>query len=91
MSEEGVNLDGMDIEDLNSFSENVVLDPDAVASVLFPSKPANYIAATKLLCGYANSKAMAMRVRAEGQIDLALKYEAVCERLYKLLPEFARW
>lgn len=88
---DGINLDGMDPADLVEFWDKVTKEPNVTAKEIFPSCPKNYVAATKLLAGYALNKSVAMKCRIDGLIQMALHYEAVCDRLYKLLPEFARW
>jgi len=40
---------------------------------------------------YAWNKITAIVCRSEGKIDAALMYESICERIYKELPEFAKW
>jgi hypothetical protein len=43
------------------------------------------------LSTYANLKAQAMERRAEGEINAALRAEALCEQLYQTLPDEWRW
>ncbi len=43
------------------------------------------------LAEYARMKAQAMRQRMRGNIEGALIHEATCERIYALLPQWARW
>jgi hypothetical protein len=45
----------------------------------------------KLLKAYAINKAVAIEERAEGNIEEAQKYEAICERIYKELSAQAKW
>ena len=40
---------------------------------------------------YASSKALAMDARLDGNIDLAIRVEKFCDRLYEKLPERLRW
>jgi len=61
------------------------------ARTLFPDEPQGYVAAACYLTHYAANKAIAMGLRVAGMIADALRYEAICDRLYKELPEFARW
>jgi hypothetical protein len=58
---------------------------------LFPERPKGYVAATRALANYAANKSTAMRCRAKGEVQTAIMYEEICERIYKHLPEFARW
>jgi hypothetical protein len=43
------------------------------------------------LFSYSRYKAASMDCRLEGEIAEAVKYENVCDSLYKDLPEWARW
>lgn len=43
------------------------------------------------LAAYCRHKAAAIMLRQSGHVDLALKREAYCDRLYGQLPEWARW
>ncbi len=40
---------------------------------------------------YAWNKWTAMALRKEGKIALALGYEAICDRLYKQMPDDIKW
>lgn len=65
--------------------------PVAAARELFPDRPAGYITVTKQLGHYAVNKATAMRARLDGNVQTALIYESICERIYSRLPEWGRW
>lgn len=43
------------------------------------------------LAFYARKKATAIRTRLSGEINIALKSEKNCDRLYNKLPQWARW
>lgn len=47
--------------------------------------------ATADLANYASNKATAMQCRLRGDITTALRYEGICDRIYKALPEVAQW
>lgn len=85
-----MNLDAMPANNLwalfNRLSHRLIKE----ARKLFPEKPQGYVGAARTLKRYAASKATAMSLRATGNIAAALRYEAICERLYKELPDFAR-
>lgn len=40
---------------------------------------------------YAQYKEQAMIYRMGGDIEMALSNEEICEKIYKTLPEWARW
>ena len=44
-----------------------------------------------VLAAYADCKAMAMRHRIRGEIDLAQRHEKRCEMLFDMLPSSWRW
>ena len=65
--------------------------PAGIGRIMFPNRPKGYVRATRNLAHYAYNKATAMRCRLKGDITAALMYEAICERIYNNLPEYARW
>lgn len=86
------NLDAFtDPNELWDFAERAVRSPRIVACEIFGSMSAGRTRATKDLGHYAHNKATAMRCQLAGDILAASKYEAICERIYSGLPEFARW
>ena len=64
--------------------------PIALARQLFPNREKGYVRATKMLGCYASNKATAISCRLNGQIDSALMYEGICDRIYNELPDWAR-
>ncbi len=86
-----VNLDAMTPDDLWEIHNRLHQHPVLEARKLFPEKPQGYVAAAHTLKNYCANKAVAMKLRLEGRIAVALRYEAICERLYGELPDFARW
>ena len=85
------NLDGQSAEDLREFAKDVTEDVYVIALAMFPTQPPDYLDACDTLGAYAVTKAIAMEYRAAGNIAQAIVLEAACERLYNLLPKFARW
>ena len=56
--------------------------------------PMDYIEADRVLerlAVYCATKAQAMRHRAQGNVSVALIFEARLEAQYNALPEWARW
>jgi hypothetical protein len=86
-----MNLDGTDKDELWDLHNRLQRHPVIEARKLFPDRPRGYVAAARTLRNYAANKATAMGLRAEGKISTAMMYEAICERLYGDLPEFAQW
>src|SRR5687768_3881619 len=54
----------------------------ARARELFPHRPRGYVVATSMLSHYASNKATAMECRLRGDVETALMYEGICERIY---------
>lgn len=65
--------------------------PVAEARRLFPDRPEGYLRAARTRKHYTANKATAVGLRLAGKVAEALQYEAICDRLYAELPEFARW
>lgn len=86
-----MNLDAMDQAELSALHQRLSQHPVTEARTLFPERPKGYIKAARRLGCYAINKATAMKLRLDGKIVAALRYEGICERLYQQLPDFARW
>ncbi len=86
------NLDGVHQDELWEFWQATnSVRPIVMARRLFPDRPKGYVAVTRDLGNYAANRATAMKCRLEGQIDTALMYESICERIYQRLPDYAKW
>lgn len=88
-----LNLDSyIDPQDLwEIWKRTSTVRPIAFARQLFPLAPSGYVRATKNLGHYAANKATAMQCRLRGEIQSALMYEGICDRIYDQLPEYAKW
>ena len=83
-----LNLDSESPESLMAFwSRTNSVRPIAFARQLFPDCPRGFVRATKDLGYYASNKATAMSCRLRGDINAALMYEEICDRLYRQLPD----
>ena len=58
---------------------------------LFPTGGKDTKRATADLACYASNKATAIDCRIRGDINAALMYEQICDRIYSRLPAFAKW
>lgn len=99
------NPDGCDSDELKSLAVYIGqgVRPMAQSAALFPNErveaiegykptaPMGRLFVTKTLRHYCWNKIAAMVLRAKGEIDKALVYEAICERLYNSLPTWAKW
>jgi hypothetical protein len=61
------------------------------AELLFDGRHKGYMRAAKDVANYAANKAAAMRCRLSGDVQTALMYEGICNRIYDKLPSYARW
>lgn len=86
------NLDGLDESTLLELGRAPLgVRPITQARLVFPDQPKGYLQAFKSLCNYAMNKAVAMQLRREGKLETAQQYESICETIYNLLPDYARW
>lgn len=88
-----LNLDSMEYDQLVDFASRFVghgVRPIRAARELFPDKPTGYVESTRLLRSYAWNKATAVSLRLAGNIDSAIQYENICDRIYTELPDYAK-
>ena len=96
-SAQNLNLDAMPHSELVEFAIAVgggtaCGHPSIKAArALFPDRPKGYVVATGDLRAYAWNKATAMQCRLRGEIETALIYEGIGDRIYDRLPDWARW
>jgi hypothetical protein len=85
------NLDAMPHDELMTFWATYQRSGRKRAIELFGQKREGYTRVASDLANYASNKATAMGCRVRGDIQTALMYEGICDRIYKSLPEWARW
>lgn len=85
------NIDCMSNAELNAFAESPLRKPIKKARAMFPERPRGYVTARYNLNHYAWNAIAARSCRLRGDITGAQVYELICDRIYKELPEFARW
>jgi hypothetical protein len=83
------NIDAMEQADLMRFWNRHQRGIDSRA--MFPDGGKGTKTATADLANYAANKAAAISCRTSGNIQAALVYEGICERIYERLPVWARW
>lgn len=81
------NLDAMDVEELHAFVRSI---GSGVRPNMFKGHK-HGIKATLALRAYAWNIITARSCREVGQIQTALMYEAIAEKCYQSLPDYARW
>lgn len=87
------NLDCMTTRDLWSFWTR---HRDGANAIFLFHEPANVmlserIKVTSHCAAYALNKANAQEARAVGMIEEAQRREKLCDTIYELLPEWAKW
>lgn len=87
------NLDAMSYEELRDFLQHVGIGPRPVEAArrLFPDRPRGYLVATRKLRSYGWNKVSAVGCRVRGDVEMAKTYEAICDRIYRELPDYARF
>lgn len=87
------NIDcwSIDHDDITKLAQCLEQNSRRAGRIMFPDRPKGYVAATRNLGHYAWNKATAMQCRSRGDVIGATNYEAICERIYGRLPEFAKW
>lgn len=86
-----INPDAMTREQLIDLWNMTNTGRARLGKFLFPDRPKGYVRAARDIGLYAMNKATAMKLRKEGDIPEAQKYEAICDDIYRALPGFARW
>lgn len=85
------NLDGMSADDLWTFGNRLRKATRNYMAKIVGDKRKGYTEIARLIAGYAENKAVAMKCRARGDIVAAAIYEKICDGLYQRLPEDQRW
>jgi len=87
--EPGINLDCMEPDELMAFWSRH--QRGRQYRELFPDGGKGTRRATADLANYASNIATAKRCRLRGDIETALMYEKIADRIYESLPSFAQW
>lgn len=87
------NLDCLTDEQLHAFAhETRGVQPRTMAARMFGRPiPKGAVGVVRSLNCYAWNAITARACRLRGDIQTALMYEGICERIYNELPTFARW
>lgn len=99
------NPDGCTVEEVRALAQYIGsgVRPLPQAASLWPNlevegipgykseAPVGRLHVAKTIRAYCWNKATAMELRAKGNIERALEYERICERVYGELPQWARW
>jgi len=92
MTAKDLNLDAVSLDELHAFAVRCgsCRCNTKMAKELFPERQPGYRHAADGLSHYAWNKYTAMRLRLEGHVNIAVTYEAICDRIYRELPEWAK-
>ncbi len=85
------NLDCMPADELMDFWKKFQRPSRKDAEELVGDRRRGYTTIAGKLAGYASNKATAVRCRQKGKIASAESYEAICDCIYKEIPEDLRW
>lgn len=83
-----MNLDDVPYDDLVDFTKKY--KDGRNSRQLFPGQRGSQ-AATRQMVKYAAVKMAARQARGNGNIEHALYFESMCDRIYNQLPGFAKW
>ena len=85
------NLDCMDHDELRDLWFDIHCHPVINARSFFPDRRRFYVTMTQEIGSYAINMCTAMSCRERGDIEAAMLYEDIADRIYKGLPDWARW
>lgn len=85
------NFDGMTRDELMGFWARYHRASRADAERLVGDRRKGFTVLAADLANYACNKAVAMRCRAEGEIETANGYERIADNIYNRLPDDLRW
>lgn len=97
-SKEAIDVPNLDVcsdSELTAFLDacesTTGIVPRRVAVRMFPSKPLGMMRVATSLRNYALNRQIASWCRLRGDIQAALSYERICDKIYARLPGWARW
>jgi hypothetical protein len=90
------NLDCMDVDELMQFLRDYFYPNRSNTKSLLgipesDNLPRGSKRVVKDLSNYAANKVAAMDCRRRGDVNTAIMYEDICDRIYQKLPEQHRW
>jgi hypothetical protein len=84
------NLDNMSSDQLGELYAKYVYNPKEFGELLMPGRRVQ-ASVLRDIAIYIMNKLAAMRLRKDSKIEEARHYEDVCDRVFKILPSYARW
>lgn len=85
------NIDAMSYDERLKLAGRIYNHRAAMIRRLFPKDSKDADKTAQLVQEYCFVSALAMRLRLDGDIDKAMKYEEMADAAYTLLPNYARW
>jgi hypothetical protein len=81
----------LELEELYHLSDQIEKDPDKVASLLFPDKPADRKSLTEKIGQWAINQTVVLESNEKGKTDVAIVFNKVGNRIWQRLPRYARY
>lgn len=86
-----INPDAMNNDKLYALIAMIEAHPRKIAQRLFPDHADGRVRAVKDIKNYCWNAITARHLRVDGNIQTAMEYESICDRIYDRMPEWARW
>lgn len=83
-------LKQLDIEELNHLSARIDEDPDKIAGLLFPDKPAGRVSLTEKIGQWAINQTVVLESAQKNRPDIATLFKKVSNRIWQQLPTYAQ-
>jgi hypothetical protein len=83
-------LKQLDIDELMALSEQIEVDPEKTAGLLFPDHRFDRVNLTKTIGQWAINQTLVLESFRREKIDVALIFDKVGNRIWRQLPTYAR-
>ncbi len=83
-------LKQLDLVELYHLSARIENNPDEVASLLFPDKPAIRVSLTEAIGQWAINQTVVLESTEKGKRDVAIAFNKVGHRIWQKLPKYAQ-
>lgn len=83
-------LKQLDFEELSLLSAKIDSDPDQVAAMLFPDRPANHVSVTEKIGQWAINQTAVIESVQNDKPEVATIFKKVGNRIWQQLPSYAQ-
>ena len=83
-------LKQLDIEELNLLCAQIDNDPDKVAALLFPDRPADHVTVTEKIGQWAINQTAVIESAQNDKPEVATIFKKVGNRIWQQLPSYAQ-